>query len=99
MESLLAHFKFAQFKFLLKAVDCISLPVYKGSTFRGAFGHAFKKVVCVTREKICGTCLLKNRCVYSYVFETPPPSDTSSEREQVSDWENIRSGSKVYKCL
>jgi len=81
MESPLSHFRFAQFQFSLKALNCISLPVYKGSTFRGAFGHAFKKVVCVTRDRVCGTCLLKEKCVYSYVFETPPPSDTSKMRK------------------
>jgi len=81
MESPLSHFKFAQFQFVLSAEDCINLPVYKGSTFRGAFGHAFKRVVCVNREKICDTCLLKGKCVYSYVFETPPPSDTSRMRK------------------
>ena len=81
MESPLSHFRFARFQFFLKVLNCISLPVYKGSTFRGAFGHAFKKVVCVTRERVCGTCLLKEKCVYSYVFETPPPSDTSKMRK------------------
>ena len=81
MEGPLSHFRFAQFQFVLKVVNCITLPVYKGSTFRGAFGHAFKKVVCVNRDRICGTCLLKEKCVYSYVFETPPPSDTSKMRK------------------
>lgn len=81
MESPLSHFRFSQFRFDLKAVDCLNLPAYKGSTFRGAFGHAFKKVVCVTRGKICNSCLLKEKCVYSYVFETPPPSDTSRMRK------------------
>ena len=47
MESPLNHFRFAQFQFTLKALDCINLPTYKGSTFRGVFGHAFKKIVCV----------------------------------------------------
>lgn len=46
MESPLSHFKFAHFQFSLKAVGCIRLPVYKGPTLRGAFGRAFKKVVC-----------------------------------------------------
>jgi len=81
MECPLNNFKFAQFQFILKAIDNISLPGYKGSTFRGAFGHAFKKVVCVNREKTCGSCLLKGKCVYSYIFETPPPSDTSKMRK------------------
>jgi CRISPR-associated endoribonuclease Cas6 len=81
MESPLSHFKFAQFQFILKAIDCINLPVYKGSTFRGGFGHAFKKVVCVNREKVCDSCLLKGKCVYSYVFETPLPSNTLKMRK------------------
>jgi hypothetical protein len=81
MENPLSHFKVAQFRFILKPLDCICLPVYKGSTFRGAFGHAFKKVVCVIRDKICGSCLLKEKCVYSYVFETPLPSDTTKMRK------------------
>jgi hypothetical protein len=81
MESPFSHFRFAQFQFILKALDCLYLPAYKGSTFRGGFGYAFKKVVCVNREKICDTCLLKGKCVYSYVFETPPPSDTSKMRK------------------
>lgn len=74
---LFSRFIFARFQFILKTLDCINLPAYKGSTLRGAFGHAFKKVVCVRREKVCETCLLKSKCVYSYVFETPPPPDTS----------------------
>ena len=81
MKSLLSHFRFAQFQFILKALDCLNLPAYKGSTLRGGFGHAFKKVVCVTRQKACDSCLLKEKCVYSYVFETPPPPDTSKMRK------------------
>ena len=81
MDSPLSHFRFAQFQFVLKAVDPLYLPAYKGSTFRGGFGHAFKKVICVGREKDCSFCLLKGKCVYSYVFETPPPPDTSKMRK------------------
>ena len=81
MKNSLSHFKFAQFQFVLRAVDCINLPTYKGSTLRGAFGHTFKRVVCVNREKICKSCLLEEKCVYSYVFETPPPSDTSKMKK------------------
>ncbi len=77
----LSRFIFAQFQFHLKAIENINLPAYKGSTLRGAFGHAFKKVVCVKRERECEACLLKAKCVYSYVFETPPPSDTSKMKK------------------
>lgn len=77
----LSHFKLARYRFFIKALDTLHLPPYKGSTFRGGFGHAFKKVVCVNRSRDCGSCLLKERCVYSYVFETPPPSDTAKMRK------------------
>jgi hypothetical protein len=33
------------------------------------------------KEKFCGSCLLKEKCIYSYTFETPPPSDTSKMRK------------------
>lgn len=81
MEGVINHFKLAQFKFFLIVQDRIRLPAYKGSTFRGGFGHAFKKIVCVSREKICESCMLKQKCAYSYIFETPPPSDTKIMRK------------------
>ncbi|NWF92134.1 MAG: hypothetical protein HXY46_04420 [Syntrophaceae bacterium] len=81
MERPLSQFRFAKFSFSLRVESPITLPAYKGSTFRGAFGHAFKKVVCVNRGKDCDSCLLKGKCVYSYVFETPPPSDSSKMRK------------------
>jgi len=81
MDGSLNNFRFGRFHFFLKALENISLPAYKGSTLRGGFGHAFKKVVCINREKICESCLLKEKCVYSYVFETPPPSNSSKMRK------------------
>lgn len=47
------------------------LPYYKGSTFRGVFGIALKKVVCALKRQECRECLLQERCVYASVFETP----------------------------
>ena len=73
---MLEKFAFSQFCFEMSAVNDLRLPAYKGSTLRGAFGHAFKRVVCTLRKKDCHDCILKERCVYSYVFETPPPSNT-----------------------
>jgi len=53
------------------------LPAYKGSTFRGVFGHALKSVVCALKRQTCEQCLLKAQCIYALVFETqhaiPPP--------------------------
>jgi hypothetical protein len=52
--------------------DDAVLPEYKGSTFRGVFGHALKKVVCALKREDCWDCLLRSRCVYALVFETQP---------------------------
>jgi len=76
--------KFQRFDFTLTAKEPLILPVYKGSTLRGGFGYAFKRVVCAIRDKECFDCLLKEKCVYSYVFETPPPSDTKIMRKYKS---------------
>jgi len=48
------------------------LPEYKGSTFRGVFGHALKKIVCALKCQTCEACLLRSRCLYALVFETGP---------------------------
>jgi len=45
------------------------LPVFKGSTFRGAFARAFKKTVCAVRQSECSDCLLEDRCLYKKTFE------------------------------
>lgn len=70
---MLTGFSARRHLFSLTATDTLNLPEYKGSTLRGGFGHAFRKVVCTFRGKQCDDCLLRHRCVYSYVFETPPP--------------------------
>jgi hypothetical protein len=46
------------------------LPTYKGSTFRGVFGHALKHVTCALKQQECERCLLVSRCLYPFVFET-----------------------------
>ncbi len=58
------------FQFSLIAKDKIRLPYYKGSAFRGLFGHALRKTVCVTNMTSCELCLLHHHCVYAYMFET-----------------------------
>ncbi len=72
---------FAKFEFQLIPQEPIILPSYKGSTLRGGFGNAFKRVVCALKKSDCLECILKEKCVYSYIFETPPPSDTRIMRK------------------
>lgn len=70
---MLEGLKIGQFTLGIRALDDLHLPAYKGSTFRGGFGQALRRVVCALRRQECATCLLRDRCIYLYVFETPPP--------------------------
>jgi len=75
------HINYQQFVFTIDPEEPLILPSYKGSTLRGGFGYAFRRIVCAIRNKECPDCILKERCVYSYVFETVPPSDTKIMRK------------------
>lgn len=47
---------------------------YLGSAWRGVFGRALRKTVCVTRLPACDPCILLRSCPYPFLFEsrTPP---------------------------
>jgi hypothetical protein len=68
------QFRYATLGITMRAEEPARLPPYKGSTIRGAFGHAFRRVACPFRA--CPPCLLPKTCPYSYVFETPPRDET-----------------------
>lgn len=53
---------------------------FAGSAWRGAFGHALKRTVCVTHERRCEACLLYRTCPYPYLFQTPPPLGAAKMR-------------------
>jgi hypothetical protein len=72
---------FSEFSAVFTPDAPLRLPVYTGSMFRGAFGSALKQAVCVTRTYDCSPCLLKNRCIYPYVFETAPPPNSQVMRK------------------
>lgn len=42
-----------RYDFNCTMLDDAFLPPYKGSTFRGAFGGALKRAVCVARQQEC----------------------------------------------
>lgn len=67
---------YQKFSIKIKALDDLFLPNYKGSTFRGGFGNAFKRVVCPLKEQQCNECPLREKCVYFYVFETSPDENS-----------------------
>lgn len=71
--------RFGQYRFHCRFDSAARLPVFKGSTFRGVFGHALKRVVCALKRQDCPGCLLKSHCLYPLVFETQlalPSPDT-----------------------
>lgn len=71
---LLNQFPLVRYRFHSTVERRIDLPEYAGSTLRGAFGHALKRTVCVTRLADCKPCPLYRRCAYPSIFETPPPA-------------------------
>ena len=63
----------ATIHFIIEAVDPLILPPYKGSTFRGGFGSALRRISCKTGAEDCRGCGSALSCDYSYIFNTPPP--------------------------
>ena len=68
---------FERYDFTCRLKTEAQLPYYKGSTFRGVFGRALKKVVCALKRQECISCLLNSQCLYARVFETCGQSTVS----------------------
>lgn len=66
---------------IAEAEEPIRMPGYPGSTLRGAFGYALRQCVCPVGQENCRSCVIKNECIYSYIFETPPPEDAEILRK------------------
>ncbi len=77
LEAQLASLKYARYRLQFAAATPLELPPYKGSTFRGAFGAAFKQIACIRPDRECASCLVREQCAYRRFFETPvdaPPA-------------------------
>jgi hypothetical protein len=61
---------YGNYRFQCRFETDAELPIFKGSTFRGVFGHALKRVVCALKRQECPECILRERCLYTRVFET-----------------------------
>ena len=62
------------YRFRIRALTTLRLPVYKGSTLRGGFGSVFRRTVCSRPAyTVCAPCPLRQTCVYPAVFEASPP--------------------------
>ncbi|OGR06482.1 MAG: hypothetical protein A2511_10815 [Deltaproteobacteria bacterium RIFOXYD12_FULL_50_9] len=58
------------YRFECRFLSQALLPAFKGSTLRGALGHALKKIACALRRNSCDSCLLTGTCPYAFLFET-----------------------------
>jgi hypothetical protein len=81
LQQALQSLSFLPLRLVLKAITPLQLPTFKGSALRGGFGHAFKETVCVVEHRDCARCLLRTRCAYPYVFDTPVPEGATRMRK------------------
>jgi hypothetical protein len=65
----------AGYEFRFAARAPMRMPGYSGSAWRGGFGRALRRAVCITGLPTCPGCPFETRCVYPYVFETPPGAE------------------------
>jgi CRISPR-associated endoribonuclease Cas6 len=75
------NMKIAQLEVKFKVLEDLKLPPYKGPLIRNAFGAALRKISCPFKDKECNECLLINKCVYSFIFETPKPEGAKIMRK------------------
>jgi hypothetical protein len=68
----------ARYRITLEALEALDLPAYLGSTLRGAFGRAFRRLCCLGREG--ESCPVPASCPYHQIFETSPPADAEALR-------------------
>lgn len=73
-------FPAARYRFEARVETSLYLPEYAGSALRGAFGHALRRIACLTREKNCKACPLYRSCPYPAIFEPPPPPEHPLQR-------------------
>lgn len=76
----LPEFPVRRYLFRARLADSLQLADYSGSILRGVFGKALRDSVCVTRQPACADCMLYRSCAYAYLFETPPPPNSTKMR-------------------
>ena len=69
----------ARYRLHWRATTPIHFPDYAGSMLRGAFGHALRRISCITRQKDCAGCPLLGTCPYPAIF-APAPAEHRLQR-------------------
>jgi hypothetical protein len=73
-----ARVALTRYRVVVEALELLVLPVYLGSTLRGAFGHAFRRLACPARA--AEPCPIPETCPYHLVFEAAPPPAAAALR-------------------
>ena len=69
------------YRLRFRAAGDLKMPPYAGSAWRGAMGHALKRLFCITDHTSCDNCPARQSCGYTYLFETPLPSGAEKMRK------------------
>jgi len=81
-----SDFTFAHYRFHLTPLEPLEMPAgNKGSTIRGGFGTAFRRLVCIDLRLECATCDLRYTCPYTKVFNpfVPPEAERLSKNQNI----------------
>lgn len=73
------HFTFAHYRFTLHPQEPLVVPAFgKGTTLRGGFGTAFRRLA-------CATCELRYTCPYTKVFNpfVPPEAERLTKNQNI----------------
>jgi len=81
----ISSFSFAVFRVTIKAEEPLELPYYKGSAIRGVFGHSLRKVICPLHNQECKDCSLREKCVYTNVFEVYRSDDMLLKKHGITN--------------
>lgn len=82
-------FPVVRLRFEVAVEDSFHLPEYAGSALRGVFGHALRRLTCMTKQPTCEGCSLRRTCSYATIFESLPPT-------QEGRLERVREAPKPY---
>jgi hypothetical protein len=73
-----------RYRLWISPASAIPQDRFLGSAWRGVLGWELKRLVCTVRRDVCPGCMLYYTCVYSYIFETPPPPHSEKMRKYVA---------------
>jgi hypothetical protein len=68
-----AQIVLARYRVTIDALEPLDLPAYLGSTLRGAFGQAFRRLACPARG--AEPCPIPETCPYELIFRGPGPGE------------------------